>query len=124
MKLYKCPICGNLILMVNDSGVAPHCCGQEMKLLKANTTDASTEKHVPVVEVDEHHVEVKVGSVPHPMTEEHHIAFVVLVTTRGPRINYLYDESEAKTCFKLCKHETPLAVYEYCNLHGLWKVEL
>lgn len=124
MKIYVCPICGNIVTMIKDSGVTPHCCGKPMKELHANTTDAATEKHVPVVEIDENHVKVKVGSVPHPMTPEHHISFVVLVTNRGPRINHISDKAEAETCFKLCKHETPLEVYEYCNLHGLWKTVL
>ena len=124
MKFYKCPICGNIVTMINDSGVAPHCCGLEMEELVANTVDASLEKHVPVVDIDDHHVKVDVGSLPHPMTPEHHIAFVALVTTKGVRVNKIHDQLEAKTCFPLCKKEVPLAVYEYCNLHGLWKTVL
>ncbi|MBR2506055.1 MAG: desulfoferrodoxin [Bacilli bacterium] len=124
MKFYKCPICGNIVTMINDSGVTPHCCGVEMEELNANTVDASLEKHVPVVEIEEQHLSVKVGSVPHPMTPEHHISFIALETTKGFRVNKISDKLEAVTCFPLCKKETPIAVYEYCNLHGLWKVEL
>lgn len=124
MKIYRCPICGNIVTMLEDSGVAPHCCGKEMVLLAANTTDAATEKHVPVYLREEDCVKVKVGEVPHPMTEEHHISFVILVTDKGFKVNYIKDKAEAKTCFHICKHETPLEIYEYCNLHGLWKVIL
>lgn len=124
MKIYRCPVCGNIVAMIEDSGVKPHCCGQPMVHLVANTTDAATEKHVPVVELNGDCLKVKVGSVPHPMTEEHHIAFVVLVTSRGFKVNYLDHTGEPETCFHLCKHERPIEVYEYCNLHGLWKVVL
>ena len=124
MKLYFCPICKNLSLMLNDSGVKPHCCGKEMVELKANTTDAATEKHVPVVNVEGNVISVQVGSVLHPMTAEHHIAFIVLVTDKGYRVNHLDETGEPKTRFTLEKDEKALAVYEYCNLHGLWKVDL
>ena len=124
MKIYRCPICGNITLMLEDSGVTPHCCGRPMEHLVANTTDAAMEKHVPSVSVEGECVKVAIGSVLHPMTEEHHISFVVLVTSKGYKVNYLDHLGEPKTCFHLCKHERPIEVYEYCNLHGLWKVVL
>ena len=124
MKIYRCPVCGNITVMLEDSGVVPHCCGKPMVHLVANTTDAALEKHVPAVEVDGECVKVKIGSVTHPMTEEHHISFVILRTNKGFKVNYLEPTQEPKTCFHLCKHETPIEVYEYCNLHGLWKVVL
>lgn len=124
MKLYFCPICKNLSLMVNDSGVTPSCCGQPMKELKANTTDAAFEKHVPVVNVKDDIVEVAVGSVMHPMLIEHYIDFIILETNKGKHVHHLPKDKEPKTKFKLAKGEEPIAVYEYCNLHGLWKKEL
>jgi superoxide reductase len=124
MKIYRCPVCGNITVMLEDSGVVPHCCGKAMIHLVANTTDAALEKHVPAVEVNGECVKVKIGSVTHPMTEEHHISFVILKTNRGFKVNYLEPTQEPETCFHLCKHETPIEVYEYCNLHGLWKVVL
>lgn len=74
VKVYKCAHCGNIVKMIEDKGVTPVCCGEPMQLLDPNTTDAATEKHVPVVNVEGNKVIVNVGSVEHPMTEEHHIA--------------------------------------------------
>ena len=121
-KFYKCNHCGNVIEKVVDSKVPVVCCGEKMEELIPNTVDASNEKHVPVViRLDDCRIKVEVGSVPHPMTPEHHIAFVYVETENGGiRIN-LKDKPEAVVC--VCT-EKPIAVYEYCNLHGLWKTEL
>lgn len=121
-KFYKCLHCGNVIEKVVDSGVPVVCCGEEMEELIPNTVEASGEKHLPVVTwLDEHTLRVEVGSVHHPMLPEHHIAFVYVETDRGGiRVN-LTDEPVATICVG---DAHPTAVYEYCNLHGLWKVEL
>ena len=121
-KFYKCNHCGNVIEKVVDSKVPVVCCGEKMQELIPNTVDASNEKHVPVVtRLDDCRIKVEVGSVPHPMTPEHHIAFVYVETENGGiRIN-LKDKPEAVVC--VCTEKT-IAVYEYCNLHGLWKTEL
>lgn len=121
-KFYKCLHCGNVIEKVVDSGVPVVCCGEEMEELIPNTVEASGEKHLPVVTwLDEHTLRVEVGSVHHPMLPEHHIAFVYVETDRGGiRVN-LTDEPVATICVGDAR---PTAVYEYCNLHGLWKVEL
>lgn len=122
VKFFKCEHCGNVIQKVVDSKVPVVCCGEKMKELTVNTVDASVEKHLPVVtRIDDCHIKVEVGSVAHPMTEEHHIAFIYVETERGGiRVN-LTDKPEAIIC---TGDEKPVAVYEYCNLHGLWKVEL
>ncbi len=121
-KFYKCRHCGNIIEKIIDSKVPVVCCGEPMEELIPNTVDASTEKHVPVVtRLDECTIKVSVGSVPHPMTEEHHISFIYVETESGGiRVN-LKDSPEAVIC--TCSSK-PIAVYEYCNLHGLWKTEL
>ena len=121
-KFYKCNRCGNVVEKVVDSKVPVVCCGEQMQELIPNTVDASNEKHVPVVtRLDDNHIKVEVGSVPHPMLPEHHIAFIYFETESGGiRIN-LKDKPEAVVC--TCS-ERPIAVYEYCNLHGLWKTEL
>ncbi len=121
-KFYKCAHCGNVIEKVVDSQVPVWCCGEEMEELIPNTVDASGEKHLPVVtRIDQNTIKVEVGSVPHPMLPEHHIAFIYVETQRGGvRVN-LTDKPEAIVC--TCADE-PIAVYEYCNLHGLWKTEL
>lgn len=124
MKFYICNHCKNVIVKVSDAQVPVFCCGEAMKELVANTTDAATEKHVPVVQIDDHQVHVEVGSTLHPMTPEHFIAWIVLETDQGYSIHHLSADSEPKTSFALNKDEKVVAVYEYCNLHGLWKVEL
>ena len=121
-KFYKCAHCGNVIEKVVDSGVPVVCCGQKMEELIPNTVDASGEKHVPVVTwLDEHRIKMEVGSVHHPMLPEHHIAFVYVETENGGiRVN-LKDTPVAEVYVGDTK---PVAVYEYCNLHGLWKTDL
>ena len=121
-KCYKCRHCGNVIHKVVDSKVPVVCCGEQMQELIPNTVDASNEKHVPVVsKINDCKIHVKVGSEPHPMTPEHHIAFIYVETeTGGIRID-LKDKPEAEIC--VCSGK-PVSVYEYCNLHGLWKTEL
>ena len=121
-KFYKCRHCGNVIEKVVNSGVPVVCCGEQMQELVPNTVDASNEKHVPVVtKLDDCRIKVEVGSVAHPMLPEHHIAFIYVETEKGGiRVN-LTDKPEAVIC--VCDSK-PVAVYEYCNLHGLWKTEL
>lgn len=118
---YICPICGNLVEMIDSSGQPLICCGVEMKLLDANSTDGALEKHVPVVECDCGKVKVCIGSQPHPMTSEHHIEWVELVTDRGIQRKAVYPKEEPVICFRIGKHETPVTAYAYCNLHGLWR---
>ncbi len=121
-KFYKCRHCGNVAVKFVDSGVKMVCCGEQMMELIPNTVDASNEKHVPVVEwLDEFTMKVKVGSEPHPMIPEHHICFVYVETKDGGIRVDLKDKPE--TVIHLTD-ENPVAVYEYCNLHGLWKTEL
>lgn len=123
LKLYLCTHCGNIVEKVYDSGVPVICCGEPMKELAANTTDAALEKHVPQVSVDGDIVRVQVGSVLHPMLPEHHIAYIWLLTESGIQRKALDVGKEPKAEFAL-HGEKPVAVYEYCNLHGLWKKEL
>jgi superoxide reductase len=121
-KFFKCRHCGNVVEKVVDSGVPVVCCGEKMEELIPNTVDASGEKHIPVVtHIGENTIKVEVGSVPHPMLPEHHISFIYVETEDGGiRVN-LKDKPEAIICTCTSK---PIAVYEYCNLHGLWKTEL
>ena len=121
-KFYKCPHCGNVIQKVVDSKVPVVCCGQKMEELIPGIVDASLEKHVPVVTVlDETTIKVEVGSVAHPMLPEHHIAFIYVETEHGGIRVDLKDKPEAIISLG---EERAVAVYEYCNLHGLWKTVL
>ena len=122
-KFYICEHCGNIVEMVHDAGVKPVCCGQKMNELVPNTVEASGEKHIPAVTVREGVVEVNVGSVDHPMVEEHFIEWVQLITDKGTHRKYLNAGDAPNAIFQL-GDEKAVAVYAYCNLHGLWKTEL
>lgn len=121
MKFYVCEHCGNIITMVKNTGVPVMCCGQKMTELVPGTVDAAQEKHVPVVETAGSVVTVKVGSVEHPMLPEHSIQWIALETNQGSQIKYLQPGQAPKASFALAEGEEVKAVYEYCNLHGLWK---
>ena len=120
-QFFICEHCGNIISMVKSSGVPVVCCGQKMTELKANTTDAAVEKHVPVYEVKGDKVYVTVGSVEHPMLAEHFIEWVSIQTKFGSQRKALEPGQAPKVCFALCEGDEVEAVYAYCNLHGLWK---
>ena len=119
-RFYICNRCGNLIEMINDSGVNPVCCGEKMTELVAGTVEASLEKHVPVVTYEGNTVKVEVGSVLHPMSEEHSITWVYLQTDKGGQRKCLEVGKAPVVTFALAD-EKPVAAYAYCNLHGLWK---
>ena len=120
-KFYVCEHCGNIVEVVKDAGVPIVCCGQKMTELVAGTTDAAVEKHVPVYEVTDGRVSVKVGEVEHPMVEAHYIEWVSLRTNKGTQMKKLSPEQKPEVVFAICEDETVEAVYAYCNLHGLWK---
>lgn len=122
-KFFRCKHCGNLVGMIHDSGAPLTCCGEEMQELVANSTDAATEKHVPVVTVEGDTVHVTVGSVEHPMTEAHYIQWIYLKTEKGGQRKCLTPSDKPQASFKLADDKL-VAVYEYCNLHGLWVKEL
>ena len=119
-KFYICRTCGNLVGMIHSSGVPLVCCGKPMEELQANTVEASNEKHIPVVEIQDGTVTVTVGSVEHPMLEEHYIQWVYLQTEEGGQRKMLSPGQAPKVTFSV-GNEKVIAAYEYCNLHGLWK---
>lgn len=120
LMFYKCPVCGNIIVKLVDSGLVPQCCGRDMEVIEAGTTDASIEKHVPVFSMDGCKVVVKIGEEEHPMTDDHHILWIIANTTTGFHAKQLCPEDDPEACFKLCKGEELISIYELCNLHGLW----
>ena len=122
-KFYICEKCGNLVEKIEDSGVPMVCCGQKMSEIVAGTVEASREKHIPVASVENDVVNVVVGSIEHPMAEEHSILWIELVSDKGVQRKHLKPGEAPKVSFALAG-EKPLAVYAYCNLHGLWKVEI
>lgn len=120
-KLYKCLKCGNIALKVLDMGPALSCCGEEMVELTANTVDAATEKHVPEITREGNKIDVVVGSVLHPMEEKHWITVIFAVQGENVQMAVLNPGDEPKASFEI--QDGPVTVYEYCNLHGLWKAE-
>ena len=148
---YRCEKCGNIVALIKAGGGTLTCCGQAMTKLQANSTDAAKEKHVPVVTCENGKVKVKVGVVAHPMTAEHYIQWIALVTEDKIEIKYLKPEMEPKAEFdysvayteaiftgendeivpncegspcnfvNIDKSSKDVTVYAYCNLHGLWK---
>jgi superoxide reductase len=121
VAFYKCEICGNLVGLIKRGGGQLVCCGKPMTELKANTTEASFEKHIPVATRDNGKITVQVGSVLHPMTEEHYIEWIAVVSDDGTERISLSPTDEPKAVF--CDKKNA-EVYAYCNLHGLWKVEV
>ncbi|MDR2513601.1 MAG: desulfoferrodoxin [Christensenellaceae bacterium] len=121
-KFYRCPHCGNVISFLQNAGVSVVCCGEEMRELTPNTSDAAQEKHLPVGKREGNMLKVTVGSVPHPMTEEHHIAWIAVVEhDRTSRVS-LSPTGAPEAAFYV--GDGPVTVYEYCNLHGLWVADL
>ena len=123
VKFYICKHCGNIVGLIHNAGVPLVCCGEKMSELVPNTTEAATEKHLPVVEMVGNIVKVSVGSVEHPSTEEHYIAWVYLETAHGGQRKAIKPGDKPEVSFALQDDEL-IAVYAYCNLHGLWKTEI
>ena len=121
MKFYRCETCGQIIAIVKKTPVPVMCCGKLMKEIIPGTTDASVEKHVPVVEVIGDVVKVKVGAVAHPMLPEHYIEWVSLKTKFGNQRKALEPGQAPEVCFRLCEGDEVEAVYAYCNLHSLFQ---
>ena len=122
-KFLRCRTCGRLVMALPGVKSAD-CCGEgTAELLTANTTDASQEKHVPVIEVKGGQVTVKVGSAPHPMLAEHYIQWIYLQTKNGGQFHYFAPGDAPEATFALAEGDAAVAAYEYCNLHGLWKAD-
>lgn len=117
---YHCNVCGNVMAAVVPSGVIPFCCECQMEAMVPNTKEGKSEHHVPVVErINECTIKVKVGKEYHPMEKDHHICFIVIETKDGAIMRYLEKCGAPEATF-LCS-EDPVAVYAYCNKHGLWR---
>lgn len=122
-KFYICKHCGNIIAIVEASGVPIECCGEEMTEIIAGTTDASKEKHIPVITIDGTTVTVRVGSVDHPMTEAHYIQWISLQTEEGNQRKCLTPDTPPEVKFSITDSDKVKCAYAYCNLHSLWMGE-
>ena len=119
-QVYKCDPCGNMVEVVHGGVGTLVCCNKTMRLLKENETDASTEKHVPVIEYVSDGIKIAVGSVPHPMQEDHYIEWIELIVDGKVYRQYLAPGDQPEAFFKVTTSNAVTA-REYCNLHGLWK---
>ena len=122
-KFYICELCGNMVGLIKDEGGPLVCCGEEMTELTPNTVEASVEKHLPAVTVAGESIDVRIGSAPHPMEEAHYIEFVYVETERGGQRKCLKAGDEPAVSFAFT-NDKPVAVFAYCNLHGLWKTAI
>ena len=122
-KFFICNHCGNFVGLIMDNGVPMVCCGENMMELVPNSTEASVEKHLPVVSVSGNSINVRIGSAPHPMEASHHITFVYVETKSGGQRKCLCIGNAPSAEFSFVD-DKPAAVYAYCNLHGLWKTEI
>jgi superoxide reductase len=122
-KFYKCNHCGNIFGVIHDANVVPICCGEPMQILKANTSDGATEKHAPVVTRAGDTATVKVGSIPHPMQEDHYIQWIIIVQGDMTERAVLKPGDAPEATFTVADPKAPVRAYEYCNLHGLWTSE-
>lgn len=121
MRFYRCPICGNVIELIDGNASLIKCCGREMELLEANTVDASLEKHLPNFAINGDKLKITIGEVMHPMEENHYIMWIALVSDNQiTRINLKPNDEPSV----ILDYKPGSVVYEYCSLHGLWKKEI
>jgi len=118
-QVYKCEVCGNIVEVLHTGVGELVCCGQPMDLQEENTVDAAKEKHVPVIEKTADGLKVKIGSEPHPMTEEHHIEWIEVIVDGHACRQFLEPTGQPEAEFKMTGDK--IEAREYCNLHGLWK---
>ena len=121
MKFYECTTCDNVITKLKDSSVPVFCCGEAMEELIPGSVEASAEKHIPAYEKEGNKVYAVVGEAAHPMTPDHFIEWIAIETEEGVQIKYLLPEDMPAASFSMGSQDQLIAVYAYCNLHGLWK---
>ena len=121
-QVYRCNICGNIVDVLHPGVGKLVCCGQEMQLLEEKTTDSGSEKHVPVVEKTDNGVKVKVGSIPHPMEENHFIEWIEITADGRVYRKMLKPGDKPEAEFEIDLDDiNVIGSREYCSIHGLWK---
>lgn len=121
MKFYICNICGKVIEIINDTKVPTICCGEAMSLLEANTSEGAIEKHIPVYEIKDKEIIIKVGANEHPMEEDHYIMWVAQV--KGDTVTRVELFPGQVPEVKM-EYKEGATIYAYCNKHSLWKKEV
>ena len=119
LEIYKCELCGNMVEVVHDGFGELVCCGQSLKQYKENTTDAATEKHVPIIEKAENGFKVIVGSVLHPSEEKHYMEWIEVIADGKAYREFLKPGDKPEATF--CINAAEITARAYCNLHGLWR---
>jgi superoxide reductase len=120
IRFYRCNVCGNIMVMLVKKGEKKTCCEKVMTVVEPNTTDGADEKHIPVLKRENGIIHVTVGSIPHPMLPEHYIEMITIDAGAKTEIAYLAPGLEPKVDFADAGTGT---IYEYCNIHGLWKID-
>lgn len=120
-EVYKCELCGNIVESVHTGSGALNCCNQDMVLMSENTTDAAVEKHVPVIEKSDGSIKVTVGSVAHPMEDDHYIEWIELLADGKSYTQYLNPGDAPEAVFNISADK--VTAREFCNKHGHWKAE-
>ena len=123
IKFYRCKICGQIMATIGKQANPLSCCGEEMSILEPASVEASAEHHIPVYKKSGHKIKVQVGEIKHPMTPDHHIEWICMVTCCGVQWMPLSYDGEPEAEFRLKSDEKVLAIYSYCNIHGLWRGE-
>ena len=118
-KIYRCELCGNIVHVIHSGKAELVCCEQPMLELPEQTADFKVEKHVPVIEKQANGYAIKVGSVPHPMTDEHYIEWIELIADNKSYRQYLHPGDAPEAFF--CVDAEKVNAREYCNVHKLWK---
>ncbi|MCD6451319.1 MAG: desulfoferrodoxin [Acidobacteria bacterium] len=118
-QIHKCEVCGNIVEVLHPGKGQLVCCGQPMKLFEEQTEEQGYEKHVPVIEKTEKGLKVKVGSIPHPMEEKHHIEWVQLIADDRSYRKFLTPGDAPEAIFEI--ETEKVSAREFCNIHGLWK---
>ena len=118
LQIYKCEVCGNIVEMLHAGAGQLVCCGQPMNLCRENTVDAAKEKHVPVIEKTAAGIKVTVGSVPHPMEQDHYIEWIEIVADGKAYRKFLNPGEAPEATFEIQAEK--ITAREYCNMHGLW----
>lgn len=124
MRLFKCNICGNIVELIDEGGGTLVCCGKPMEEKLIKTSEEGNEKHLPIVEIYENEIKVKVGSIEHPMTEEHYIEWIMIKYNDRKELIKLTPDDKPYATFKIQEDFNTMEIYEYCNVHGLWKTIL
>lgn len=119
LELYRCNICGNIVEVLHAGAGQLVCCGQQMELLEEKAQDVGNEKHVPVVEKTASGIQVKVGSIPHPMEEKHYIEWVEVIADNKAYRIFLKPGEKPEAEFNVKADK--ITAREYCNIHGFWK---